>query len=254
MKKNTFTQVIVLIAAAFIGFAGTLLSFRAVLGQPDYISVTPPSREQVQQKQRADKKNAPPKDEKKTVDNKTPEKVVPVDTPLSLLIKRKNLSLPLKNVKIIVAKSKRKLFVYSGNEILKSYNIGLGPKPNGFKVMLNDGKTPEGTYYINQKMENGLPARLGSRWIRISYPNYDDAVRGLKLKLVDEQTVRAVSEAMRKRGVPPQETKLGGGIGLHGGGPTPMKNFTRGCIGLTNKDISEIYPYIGIGTLVVIKP
>ena len=69
-----------------------------------------------------------------------------------------------------------------------------------------------------------------------------------------------IISALRINALPPQNTALGGAIGIHGIGPeTPEKlhihehlNWTEGCIALRNNEIHELRPYVGIGTRVVI--
>ena len=55
---------------------------------------------------------------------------------------------------IVVKKSKRKLYLLSGNEIIKSYKVDLGFAPKGHKNFEGDGKTPEGAYKIDRKNKN----------------------------------------------------------------------------------------------------
>ena len=52
---------------------------------------------------------------------------------------------------IVVKKSKRKLYLFSGNEVIKSYKVDLGFAPKGHKNFEGDGKTPEGAYKIDRK-------------------------------------------------------------------------------------------------------
>ncbi|MDE3145428.1 MAG: L,D-transpeptidase family protein, partial [Bacteroidota bacterium] len=75
-----------------------------------------------------------------------------------------------KITKIIVLKSKRKMFVYSNDILLKTYIISLGKSPIGDKQFEGDNKTPEGTYFINAKNPNSVCYKnLG-----ISYPDKTD--------------------------------------------------------------------------------
>ena len=72
---------------------------------------------------------------------------------------------------------------------------------------------------------------------------------------------KRIAGAYKKREFPPQDTKLGGQIGIHGiGRITKQKlaihkdlNWTDGCIALTNHDINELKQYVNIGTVVVIN-
>ncbi len=58
-----------------------------------------------------------------------------------------------KITKLIVLKSKRRLLVYAGDTILKSYQIALGKNPIGDKCFEGDNKTPEGHYFIYAKIQ-----------------------------------------------------------------------------------------------------
>ena len=53
-----------------------------------------------------------------------------------------------KVTEIVVKKSKRKLYLFNGDQIIRSYKIDLGFAPEGHKNFEGDGKTPEG-YYLS---------------------------------------------------------------------------------------------------------
>ena len=55
---------------------------------------------------------------------------------------------------IVVKKSDRKMYLFSGEKVLRRYRIGLGFSPKGDKKFEGDGKTPEGKYYIDRKNPN----------------------------------------------------------------------------------------------------
>ena len=135
-----------------------------------------------------------------------------------------------KITEIVVKKSKRKLYLFSGDEIIKSYKIHLGFTPKGHKNFEGDGKTPEGSYKIDRKNANSK-YHLS---IGISYPNPKD---------------RHFAELKGK--LP------GGDIFIHGT-DKPFRWFQRdwtaGCIALSNKEISEIYSLVEIGTPIFIEP
>src|ERR1700678_2560084 len=58
--------------------------------------------------------------------------------------------------KLVVLKSKRQLLAYSKGKLIKTYKISLGFCPKGKKEFENDGKTPEGLYFINDKNPNSV--------------------------------------------------------------------------------------------------
>jgi murein L,D-transpeptidase YafK len=124
--------------------------------------------------------------------------------------------------KIEVYKSKRRMHVFSDGVLLKTYTISLGRNPIGHKELEGDCKTPEGIYTINARNpHSGYHKNLG-----ISYPNADDL------------------ENARKLGKP-----AGGAIKIHGlrngsGMISKLhrwKDWTAGCIAVTNSEIDELY-------------
>jgi len=56
--------------------------------------------------------------------------------------------------RIQVHKADRKLYLFNNDQVLKSYDIGLGFAPVGDKQFEGDGKTPEGAYTISYKNPN----------------------------------------------------------------------------------------------------
>lgn len=135
---------------------------------------------------------------------------------------------------IIVEKGKRKMYLLSGDEVIRTYRISLGFNPSGAKEFEGDGKTPEGSYIINDRNPNsGYYLNLG-----ISYPDETD-----------------IKQA-RAKGKNP-----GGDIKIHG-----MKNgfgfigkfhrlydWTHGCIAVTNREMKELFDNVPLGTEIVIK-
>ena len=176
---------------------------------------------------------------------------------LARILKEKNIANPIPNLNILVDKSDHLLTLYSGSTPLKSYHVALGDGGSGDKQRAGDHKTPEGKFYIAERSVLSPSDRyLGSRWMRISYPNIEDAQRGLNAGMIDQATYQKIVNAISNREIPPQNTPLGGGIGIHGGTGTydnDGDNWTWGCIGLTNPDVQEIYDYIKTGTSLVIK-
>lgn len=179
-------------------------------------------------------------------------------TPLPKVILKKKLkiSLPLKNPVIKVDKSERTLYLYDGNILAKEYSVSLGYQPDGDKEREGDGKTPEGEFFISQKAVNPDKKYLGTRWMRLSYPNKKHAERGLRNKLINRATFNDIIRRIARIETPLQSSKLGGGIGIHGGsnyvpGGAAI-DWTAGCVGLYNTDAEEIYTQVKVGTKVYI--
>ena len=54
---------------------------------------------------------------------------------------------------IVVDKEKRDITMYNEGKVLKNFKISLGFEPIGTKIKRGDGKTPEGLYYVEDKVK-----------------------------------------------------------------------------------------------------
>jgi murein L,D-transpeptidase YafK len=165
---------------------------------------------------------------------------------------------PEERYRILVKKGERKLYLYvweNGKERLaKTYQIALGNNPSGSKQRQGDGATPEGDYYITHKNpRSNFYLSLG-----VSYPNITDADKGLKEGLITKPQHRAIVNAIQAKAKPPQNTRLGGDIFIHGGGTGNLfgsvRDWTLGCVALENGDIKELFEKIPVKTPVKIVP
>ena len=160
---------------------------------------------------------------------------------------RPALKLPLKNPRIVVTKSARRLELYSDDAVVRSYKIGLGLSPVEDKVRQGDRRTPEGEFYVFTKNDrSAFYLSLG-----LSYPNIEDAERGLRDKLITRRQHDAIVSAIKRKATPPQNTPLGGDIYIHGHGAS--SDWTWGCVALENADMKELFDVIRVGTPVTIK-
>jgi murein L,D-transpeptidase YafK len=154
----------------------------------------------------------------------------------------------MENPHILIQKKKRKLKIYDSKKLVKTYNISLGFAPEGDKETEGDGKTPEGEFYVFTKN----PASSFFLSLGLSYPNIEDAERGLKDKLISQEEYDEIVKAIDEKVMPPQKTKLGGEIYIHGGGCEA--DWTAGCMALKNEEMQEIFDAIELGTPVKIVP
>ncbi len=156
---------------------------------------------------------------------------------------------------IVTDKYDRTLSLYLDGTWLKSYHIELGEGGLGDKALAGDHRTPEGAFYICQKAVLVPPQEyFGTRWLRLSYPSYEDAERGLKQGLISTQQYKSIIASLDRRWIPHQNTKLGGGVGIHGGNTQKLgKDWTWGCIGMNDKDLEEFYDYVDASTKVIIQ-
>ena len=161
---------------------------------------------------------------------------------------RGELPSPLVNPRIVIEKSARKLMLHSGGKVVRTYRIGLGFAPGGDKEREGDGRTPEGEVYICAKnRKSKFYLSLG-----LSYPNVEDAARGLADRLITRTQHDRIVDAITSCERPPWDTKLGGEIFIHGNGSA--RDWTWGCIALDDADIRELFDAVPEGTEVVIRP
>lgn len=158
-------------------------------------------------------------------------------------------NLPIQNLtepRIVIKKAARKLQIFDGRKLVKTYTVVLGFSAKGDKEIEGDGRTPEGEFYVFTKNpESRFHLSLG-----LSYPAKDDAKRGLTTGLITKEEYVEIDKAIDEGGMPPQKTKLGGEIYIHGGGTA--SDWTDGCVALKNEEISEIFAIIPVGTKVKI--
>jgi murein L,D-transpeptidase YafK len=159
---------------------------------------------------------------------------------------RLTLAGPIANPSIVVTKSKRRLQLYSGSNVIKTYRIALGLSPVEDKVKAGDRRTPEGTFYVC--MKNSRSKFYLS--LQLSYPNRQHAERGLRDGLITRGQYDQIIGALEHKRVPLQNTHLGGEIFIHGNGTA--SDWTWGCVALEDKDVKELFEFIPVGTLVTI--
>jgi hypothetical protein len=159
---------------------------------------------------------------------------------------------PISSARLVVDKSDLELRFYAGERLLKTYPVALGPGGLGDKQQRDDGCTPEGEFRIVERVMQPNPRRWGDVWMLLDYPLPEDAERGLAAGLISRQQRDVIVEAAQRREVPPQDTRLGSGIGIHIGGIKP-RNWTQGCIALEREDGIEVCEQVRVGTPVTIR-
>jgi murein L,D-transpeptidase YafK len=156
--------------------------------------------------------------------------------------------------RIEIDKTARILELHSPLGLVSRHSIRLGSNPDADKTVEGDGATPSGDFYVCAKN----PRSRFFLSLCISYPNAEDAARGLRDALIDAQEHAQILQAITLRKTPPQHTRLGGEIYIHGQ-PAPPANdaagsdWTRGCIALDNEGMKDLYDRVGLGTPVIIR-
>ena len=138
---------------------------------------------------------------------------------------------------ITVDKSLRRLYLIKDGKTVRAYRIALGLAPEGRKMREGDYRTPEGKYYISvRKGDSSFMLAL-----QVSYPNEEDRARAAAA-----------------------DVAAGGLIMVHGRPIRPnngrdrsyysSRDWTDGCISVSNSAMLEIWMMTRIGTPITIKP
>jgi len=137
--------------------------------------------------------------------------------------------------RVVVLKKERTLELLEQGKVIKAYKVALGGDPVGPKTRQGDHKTPEGVYILDFRNAHSQFYKS----IHISYPSEHDRVLA------------------RQKGVSP-----GGDVFVHGlpngygaiGAAHRLKDWTDGCIAVTDEEINEIWKAVADGTQIEIKP
>ncbi len=135
--------------------------------------------------------------------------------------------------RIVIEKAARRLTVYRDGAALRVYTMRLGFAPDGDKLRQGDGRTPEGSFRIDRKNpQSRFHLSLG-----LDYPQRDDLLRAAA------------------GGYSP-----GGDIFIHGqprgvfGRQRIDRDWTAGCIAVSNAVIEELWRVTEVGTVVEVRP
>jgi len=136
---------------------------------------------------------------------------------------------------VLVKKSEAKLYLMRQGAPIAAFHIALGGNPVGHKQKQGDGRTPEGRYTLDARNERSAYYKS----LHVSYHNARDR------------------EQARRNGV-----SAGGDIMIHGQpngwvqyeAMTQTRNWTLGCIALTNEDMDVVWSAVPVGTPIEIDP
>lgn len=138
--------------------------------------------------------------------------------------------------RIEVVKKDRKMYLYKDGKIVRTIPVSLGKNPVGDKQQKGDNRTPEGEFFIHRK----LCSPKYYRSLCISYPRPSDIQRA------------------KSKGVNP-----GGDITIHAqpkwnadgkqDSYTLQKDWTQGCVAVTNDAMKELWYAVREGVPIVIR-
>jgi len=148
------------------------------------------------------------------------------------------------------------LKIMQGNRPVEVFHqVAVGSSGAGLKSRRGDNKTPTGVFRVGWINDQ---SRF-KRFIGLDYPNVDYAERALREHRIDRTTYERIRAAWMNGHTPPQDTPLGGQIGIHGvgaGNPSVHNagiNWTSGCVALDNRQIEALRPWVKIGMRVEIR-
>jgi len=163
--------------------------------------------------------------------------------------------LQAEDVRILVDTDSRQLQVLRGRHVVASFDgVAIGRYGKSYFRRKGDNKTPLGKFrigWITTKTRYHL-------FMGLTYPDLDAADRALQDGRIDEAQWQAIRKASVSGGIPPQDTPLGGNIGIHGIGKGDVEvheqyNWTNGCVALTNAQIEQLARWVRVGTPVEIR-
>jgi murein L,D-transpeptidase YafK len=134
-----------------------------------------------------------------------------------------------------VFKGERRMELKRAGQTIRRYRVALGFAPERHKERQGDGRTPEGSYTVDARN----PQSAFHLSLRVSYPDEADKARAASLSL-----------------------SPGGDIYIHGQ-PNgwrkflvghPAKDWTTGCVAVTDAEIREVWSLVPTGARVVIHP
>lgn len=139
-----------------------------------------------------------------------------------------------KSAAIVVDKLRRKVSLYKSGRKVAQFDAEFGSNGLERKRYSGDRATPEGRYRITVKKSRGATKYYLA--LLIDYPNAEDQRRFRQGKA---------------NGSIPKRAGIGGLIEIHGGGGSG-RDWTDGCIALTNEDMDRLFPQVQNGTSVTI--
>jgi murein L,D-transpeptidase YafK len=144
--------------------------------------------------------------------------------------------------------------IEDGRPRMTLHNIAIGRYGVSPEKRRGDNTTPLGSFRVTRIERNSD----FHRFVGLDYPGVERAEKGLQEGLISERELRAIRSAHKRRKIPPQGTRLGGHIGIHGlGGADPALhetlNWTRGCVALTDKQVDALLSWVRVGTIVEIR-
>lgn len=138
--------------------------------------------------------------------------------------------------------------------LVRFHNISIGSGGAAESHRRGDETTPLGVFHVTWVDRR---SRFDT-FYGLDYPSARIARHAYLDGDISQAELEAIIRALRQHRTPPQNTSLGGQIGIHGigrGDPSVQQavNWTNGCVALSNAQIRRLSRWVDIGTRVVIR-
>lgn len=158
------------------------------------------------------------------------------------------------DTRVVIDTDRQQMRVYSdGEEIMHVPRVALGRGGASHTRVRGDQTTPMGDFRVAWVNESSrFHVFLG-----LNYPRFDHVSAAYKEGTLAIDEFLAVTDALKARRLPPQDTAVGGHIGIHGLGEGDAElhrraNWTEGCVAITNEQMDALTEHVSVGTRVTI--
>ncbi len=156
---------------------------------------------------------------------------------------------------ILVDTATHTLSVFDGKKREHTYpRVALGRGGAANERQIGNGVTPTGEFQVAW-INRSSPFDV---FFGLNFPNEEHVERAYQRHFIDIDTYYTLRTALSEGRLPPQDTPLGGTIGIHGLGTGDLGihrrfDWTKGCVALTNQEIEQLARWVQVGTRVVIR-
>ncbi len=156
---------------------------------------------------------------------------------------------------LLIDTKRNKIAVMKGLKPVRTFeNISIGRGGTSHHRTNGDKTTPIGEYSIAWISDS----ERYHKFLGFSYPTLRQAAHALDENKISAKTFSRIKKALDEGRLPPQDTELGGNLGIHGIGASDRSihdsfNWTNGCVALTDEQLDELSKSVGIGTPVIIR-
>ena len=162
------------------------------------------------------------------------------------------LPMAAEDVRLVIDVSDRTMSVFSGETVIKRYDVATGPSRPG--MLGREGSTPLGDYLVMRKHVRTDVFERGSRFLEIDYPSFTDVELMYESGSLSDDEYERCLDAYESGAPMPRDLPCGAGLGIQGNYfAFRGQSFTDGSIAMGNAEINELFDFVPIGALVSIQ-